>query len=180
MMRLILISLAILLFFCCSCAPKMPGGDIGDLRKKLYYDANLAFSVAVPEDWERKFIAPPANSPARYAIFWQGRINPQQPRRVAMDVALLRGDMNDEMIDASLADFSLAHPGFTVTSRKGLTDEPDAPLEILGHSPTRFYKIVHIPAEDRVFRMDFSTPPEDFDGYQPLFDLIIASFQAVD
>jgi hypothetical protein len=179
-MRRSFLSLSILLLVCCSCAPKMPGGAAGDLRKKLYYDANLAFSIAVPEAWDRKFITPPAHSPAGYAICWQGLIDPQQPRRVTMNVALFGGAMSGELLSASMADFTLAHPGFSVTARKSLTDDPDAPLEILGHSSARFYKIVHLSAADRVFRFDFSTPPEDFDSYQPLFDLILASFHPVE
>jgi hypothetical protein len=179
-MRLFFISLSILLILCCGCAPKMPNGSTGDLRKRLYYDANLASSIAVPEDWERKFISPPAHSPTEYAIYWHGQIDRQRPRRVTMNVALFSGAMSAEMIARSLADFTLAHPGFTVTSQQSLTDEADAPLEIIGRSSTRFYKIVHLSAADKIYRFDFSTPPEDFDSYQPLFDLILASFQPIE
>jgi len=178
-MRWIYLALFLVLF-AAGCAPKMTDGTTGDLRKKLYYDANLAFSIAVPEDWERKFISPPRQSPARYAVHWQGDIESRQSRLAEMNVALLAGADRDAMLRTSLADFAEAHPGFEVTVQNELDDQTDSPPDILGRSSSRQYRIVHIPAPGGSYRIDFSTPKDDFSTYQPLFDLILGSFQQLD
>jgi len=168
----------ILLLLTVGCAPKLPEGAGHDVRKKLYYDANLAFSVAIPEEWQRSFISPPSLSPASYAVFWRGQIE-QQPRYVEMHVARLNVHDQEELRSAALEDFGQAHPGFTVTSNRPLSEEPDAPALILGHTSSRLFQLVLIPARGGGFRIDLSTPPEDFETYQPLFDLIVGSFQPI-
>jgi len=176
-MRLRHLSLSlILLLLTFGCAPKPPEGTGGDLRKKLYYDANLAFSIAVPETWERSFISPPSLSPASYAVFWRGQIE-QQPRYVEMHVARLNVHDQEELRSAALEDFGLAHPGFTVTADRALSEGSDAPVLILGHTPSRSFQLALFPVPDGGFRIDLSTPPEDFETFQPLFELILSSFR---
>lgn len=169
----------ILLLLICGCAPNLPEGTGGDLRKKLYYDANLAFSVAVPEEWERSFISPPPMSPEKYAVFWRGEIEEQPPRYVEMHVARLKYQNHEQLRNAALNDFGLAHPGFTLTAERPLSDASNAPILLLGHTSSRFFQLVLFLSPDGGFMLDFSTPPEDFETFQPLFDLILSSFQSV-
>ncbi|HKI50473.1 MAG TPA: hypothetical protein VJ995_00215 [Geothermobacteraceae bacterium] len=179
-MRLNALSLSLLLLLLIyGCAPKLPEGAGDDLRKKLYYDANLAFSVAVPEEWDRSFISPPPMSPAKYAVFWRGAIDELPPRYVEMHVARL-GDQNHEQLrNAALNDFKLAHPGFTLTAEKPLSDALNAPILLLGHTSSRSFQLVLFLPPDVGFMLDFSAPPEDFETYQPLFNLILDSFQPI-
>lgn len=171
-MRLTIL-LLVLLF--AACAPKLPQGTNGELRKQLYYDANLAFSVAIPEGWQRQFVIPPNISDADYAVVWKAP-GPQPTQQIILTVVRI-ANRTERATANSLAEFSSEHPGFNIITQSAKPVNPAIEQEVLGHTPSRTYRVVHLIGGNHLFRFELSTPPELFEQYQPLFDLILASFE---
>lgn len=174
------IVLLLLLLFAIGCASKAVDDGVPEVREKLYIDANLAFSMMVPEDWKRSFITPPPGSPARYSVRWKGAIKDEPVRLIELQVALLPITSRLESSPAILQELALSHPALTITGQQQLADQPDAPLVFSGRTPDRQHQLMLVTARQGHFRIELSAPTEDFAAYELLFTEILASFQPFD
>lgn len=172
---LLLLLTALLVSGCSSSAPKNSAGK--ELTKKLYLDANLEFSLTVPEDWDRRFVTTPHYSTAPYAVLWSSAADPTQPENTPVEIQATVMKSRSAVDQQQLADlFIQSVPGFTSTTLRPLEDALIPTLELMGHSAVRSYRVLFIQDTGRCYQLSFSAPPEAFEKYRPIFDMVLFSF----
>lgn len=176
-MRQIILPALFLLLLGSGCAPKVADETGEVVREKLYYDANLAFSVTVPETWKRSFITPPPGSPGGYSVLWRGDLAEGAEGIIELQVDLLADAARQESASTTLQKLARSHPGLIITGQHRRSDDPDAPLVFSGHTPDRQHQLMLIPGRQGRFQIELSAPEEDFAALQVLFAEILASFQ---
>jgi len=163
----------------CSSTPKDSNGK--ELHKKLFLDANLEFTLTVPQDWLRAFTPTRIGAPVSYGVHWQappdGPAETSIPPEIRVDILAAGTPLDGPELTTA---FERDHPGFTSTAARLLEDVLFSTLELLGHTPARTYRILYIQTPERLYRVSFSSRPEEFDRNQPLFDMVFQSFSPLD
>jgi len=173
--KIIVPGILLLFLFSCSTAPK--GSDGKELHKKLYLDANLEFTLTVPDDWSRRFLPATVGSPATYAVLWQSPVDKENPDIEPAEIRVDLLSRQTSMDEKSLAGiFQLSHPGFNSTAVRRLEGALFTTVELLGHTSARSYQVFFIQAPKQVYQISFSSAPEQFAPNQQLFKLVFGSF----
>jgi len=166
----------LLALFLNACAPKAPADQVSRQPKRVYFDANLEFSITIPEPWKRQFVRSPEGAGALYEVRWTGVLPELPGNRIEMEAMLLPPGALENVESSGLKDFVLGHPGFQLESRSQFAQLSFPASEAFGQTAQRSYLIFHIAAPKHLYRIAFSTPPEVFEHYLPLFHEIIESF----
>lgn len=168
-----------LLSGCGASAPKDADGK--EFTKKLYLDANLEFSLTVPEDWSRRFVTTPQSSTAPYAVLWSSPVNSEEPDGAVIEIQATVMQPEDTDDPQQLADlFSQSVPGFNTTALRPLEDVLIPTLELLGYNAARTYRVIFIQDTDHLYLLSFSAPPEHYEEYRKIFDMVFFSFAPLD
>lgn len=160
-----------------ACSTGKPQDEALELTKRSYLDANLGLTISIPADWDRKTVVPPEESTAPYSVLWKA---PQGQSAASLQISVLPAGKLTSVASAALDTFSRSHPGFNLTARSlGKTGSWDTETA-LGHSSRLNYRVVNIAADQHIFQIVCSAPPEKFQHLTPLFNDIINSFQPLE
>jgi hypothetical protein len=142
---------------------------------EYYIDARSGFAIEHPQSWP----APVRRqNPAR--VVWNVPADDGGEPVILVTVTVLRPEQAVGGYDSLLEAFRREHPNFRITSRDDIDTEAAAAQRLTGHTPDRTYLLALLTSDRGAFILSFSTPPEDFQGNQAIFEDMIASFRIVD
>ncbi|PLX83435.1 MAG: hypothetical protein C0616_00195 [Desulfuromonas sp.] len=172
-------------FFCLCCLTAGCGGlskngnGADDLPSRLFVDANLGINLEIPQEWQRAMSTPMWESPASYAVAWQGypaetfgdiriRLTILEPRETQFDVEPL------------LQLYRQRFPTFQVTAQKPVERPTGDAIEILGYTPADNRRLLFLPLKADLGLLECIASAANFSSFQPIFDEIQASLHPIE
>jgi hypothetical protein len=167
----------LLLALSMGCAPR-PAEDAGILEhmETYYFDAELAFAIEYPSDWklERGSGRPPESC----TVYWQSS-KPEDHTEPVVRAAVVACPLSHWSggAKAMQADFLAERPALGISEKKEVALPGGKATMLLGNDASRGYLAVFLDTESRGYILTFSTPGSEFEGYRPLFEEVLESFQ---
>jgi len=167
----------LLLVLSSGCAPS-PGEEAAALERleTYYFDAELAFAITYPSDW--KLVRGDDRAPESCTVRWQAPIEQgrTEPVATAEVVACPLSHWPGGVV-AMQAEFLAKRPALNISEEKEVMLPGGKGTMLLGNDISRTQLAVLLETESRGYIVAFSTPNADFDGYRPLFEGMLQSFQ---
>lgn len=162
--------LGILFFALSGCATPPAGLDTD--RKHFYLNANLFFAIEHPAAWQKAKSSSRKDSTIRWIAPAGAGKEPGQA--AVLSLPPTKGIDPEERLEKN---FSATHPGLVVTSRQEERLSAAQAFRMTGYTPARTFLLYFILTPQRVFTIEFSTAPEDFPLFQPIFEEMAESFR---
>lgn len=172
----------VLMLFLCTlaalpsaCAPEPAGKKGAEATETYYIDAALGFAIEYPADWTRVKV------PTAPTVRWFPKTGKSREIDVMAAVTSLPPSEVAGGSERMLSDFSATHPGFVLTAREQIALSGATPaLRVLGYTPHRTILVLIVTSSRRALVLEFSTLPEYFDQFRPVFEKMIDTFGILD
>lgn len=167
-----IVSMALLLFGCMS---HNKYEEPSFVETTMHFDDSLKFSIEHPDDWKR--IDKPDQDlfwPGKTQI-WEGATQKSGPPEVEMKITSVPLFLLGES-ENIITEYFSTYPLFVIEKKEIINLEKGSAVAITGKERERVYWILIIDFKNSVFVLDFSTLPNRYEKYLPIFKNIVDSF----